>query len=61
MICSDVTKLTLFRYFSKSIRRNHNEDMNEAWARCVDLPGLEDNISPNNNINILFGFVINEV
>ncbi|KAJ8959923.1 hypothetical protein NQ314_006125 [Rhamnusium bicolor] len=45
----------------KSIRKNHHEDMNEAWARCVDLPGLEDNISPNNNINILFGFVINEV
>lgn len=24
--------------------------MNEVWARTVDLPGLEDNISPNNNI-----------
>lgn len=35
--------------------------MNEAYARCVDLPGLEDNISPNNNINILFGIVITEV
>ncbi|RZC35875.1 vacuolar protein sorting-associated protein 13A-like, partial [Asbolus verrucosus] len=36
------------------------EDMNEAWARYVDLPGLEDNISPNNNIMILLRFVINE-
>lgn len=24
--------------------------MNEVWARVVDLPGLEDNISPHNNI-----------
>lgn len=35
--------------------------MNEAYARFVDLPGLEDNISPNNKINILFGIVITEV
>lgn len=35
--------------------------MNEAYARCVDLPGLEDNISPNNNINVLFRVVMNEV
>lgn len=32
----------------KSNRQEHN--MNEVWARVVDLPGLEDNISPNNNI-----------
>ncbi|CAH1285360.1 unnamed protein product [Diabrotica balteata] len=44
----------------KSISRNYHEDMNEAWARCVDLPGLEDNISPSNNIQVLYGFVINE-
>ncbi|XP_072395854.1 intermembrane lipid transfer protein VPS13A-like [Diabrotica undecimpunctata] len=44
----------------KSISRNYQEDMNEAWARCVDLPGLEDNISPSNNIQVLYGFVINE-
>ncbi|EEZ98160.2 hypothetical protein TcasGA2_TC000586 [Tribolium castaneum] len=36
------------------------EDMNEAWARYVDLPGLEDNISPNNNITVLLRFIINE-
>lgn len=35
--------------------------MNEAWARVVDLPGLEDNISPNNNIKTLLRFVVNEV
>lgn len=37
------------------------ENMNEVWARTVDLPGLEDNISPNNNIDVLLRFVINEV
>ncbi|XP_060526445.1 intermembrane lipid transfer protein VPS13C-like isoform X2 [Cylas formicarius] len=36
------------------------QNMNEAWARMVDLPGLEDNISPSNNIQSLFGTVINE-
>jgi hypothetical protein len=35
--------------------------MNEAWARYVDLPGLDDNISPHNNIIVLLGFVITEV
>lgn len=35
--------------------------MNEVWARTVDLPGLEDNVSPNNNILVLLRFVIQEV
>lgn len=35
--------------------------MNEVWARTVDLPGLEDNVSPNNNILVLLRFVIHEV
>lgn len=34
--------------------------MNEAWANKVDLPGLEDNKSPNNNISVLLSFVIKE-
>ncbi|KAG5885873.1 hypothetical protein JTB14_019136, partial [Gonioctena quinquepunctata] len=45
---------------TKSTSRCQNKDMNEAWARCVDLPGLEDNISPSNNIDVLFGFIVNE-
>ncbi|XP_063908904.1 intermembrane lipid transfer protein VPS13C-like isoform X2 [Zophobas morio] len=44
----------------KSNNNTKKEDMNEAWARYVDLPGLEDNISPNNNIIILLRFIINE-
>lgn len=42
---------------SESVQK---ENMNEAWARTVDLPGLEDNISPNNRISTLLRFVINE-
>lgn len=34
--------------------------MNEVWASTVDLPGLEDNKSPNNNISNLLSFVVKE-
>lgn len=46
------------RKMSENMQR---ENMNEVWARTVDLPGLEDNISPNNNIDVLLRFVVNEV
>ncbi|XP_025830546.1 vacuolar protein sorting-associated protein 13C [Agrilus planipennis] len=36
------------------------QDMNEAFARVIDLPGLEDNISPNNTIRTLLRFSFNE-
>ncbi|KAB0792527.1 hypothetical protein PPYR_14486 [Photinus pyralis] len=49
---------------SKDGRKNDDtqrkENMNEAWARVVDLPGLEDNTSPSNNILKLFRIVIND-
>lgn len=38
----------------------HSEDASEAWARCVDLPGLEDNVSPSNTIRGLSRFVLGE-
>ncbi|XP_030755861.1 vacuolar protein sorting-associated protein 13A-like [Sitophilus oryzae] len=45
----------------KSIDLNDvKNNMNEAWARTVDLPGLEDNISPKNNIEFLYGMVVKE-
>ncbi|XP_017782614.1 PREDICTED: vacuolar protein sorting-associated protein 13A-like [Nicrophorus vespilloides] len=44
----------------RSSDRYNKENMNEVWARCVDLPGLEDNISPSNTILIIFRFVVNE-
>ncbi|KAH1005296.1 hypothetical protein HUJ04_006309 [Dendroctonus ponderosae] len=46
---------------NKSFELNEPKpNMNEAWARTVDLPGLEDNISPSNNIEVLYGLVVNE-
>lgn len=38
----------------------HSEDTSEAWARCVDLPGLEDNVSPSNTIRGLTRVVLGE-
>lgn len=38
----------------------HSEDASEAWARCVDLPGLEDNVSPSNTIKGLSRLVLGE-
>ncbi|KAF7285850.1 hypothetical protein GWI33_009822 [Rhynchophorus ferrugineus] len=46
---------------NKSMELTDNKNnMNEAWARTVDLPGLEDNISPKNTIEDLYGLVIKE-
>lgn len=33
----------------------------ERWARVIDLPGFEDNVSASNYIRILFRFVAGEV
>lgn len=37
---------------------DHSDEDAEIWARTIDLPGFEDNVSPNNNISILMRFVI---
>ncbi|XP_064292158.1 intermembrane lipid transfer protein VPS13A-like [Plodia interpunctella] len=37
-----------------------DEDM-EVYARCVDLPGFDDNVSPSNNILVLLRFIIGEI
>ncbi|XP_044757951.1 vacuolar protein sorting-associated protein 13A-like [Coccinella septempunctata] len=44
-----------------SVEDRTKEQNHESWARVVDLPGLEDNISPNNNIDTLCRFIINEI
>lgn len=38
-----------------------DEEFAELWARTVDLPGFDDNVSPNNTITSLFRCVIGEV
>ena len=40
---------------------DHSDDESELWARTVDLPGFDDNVSPHNNIHTLLRFVIGEV
>lgn len=38
-----------------------DEEFAELWARTVDLPGFDDNVSPNNTITSLFRCVVGEV
>ncbi|XP_050428442.1 intermembrane lipid transfer protein VPS13A-like isoform X2 [Adelges cooleyi] len=38
-----------------------DEEFAELWARTVDLPGFDDNVSPNNTITSLFRFVMGEL
>ncbi|XP_047103973.1 vacuolar protein sorting-associated protein 13A-like [Schistocerca piceifrons] len=40
---------------------DHSDEELELWARTVDLPGFDDNVSPRNVIRMLLRFVIGEV
>jgi len=33
----------------------------EVWAKTMDQPGFEDNVSPNNSIEVLLRFLLGEV
>ncbi|KAG6453907.1 hypothetical protein O3G_MSEX008410 [Manduca sexta] len=46
------------RAFSTS---EHSDEDMELFARCVDLPGFDDNVSPNNTINTLLRFIVGEI
>lgn len=52
-----------FYYYYRSIVSSEisDEEFAELWARTVDLPGFDDNVSPNNTITSLFRCVIGEV
>ncbi|KAK4883024.1 hypothetical protein RN001_006343 [Aquatica leii] len=50
----------IFKDSRKNDDVRQKENMNEAWARVVDLPGLEDNTSPTNSILRLFRIVIGD-
>lgn len=41
--------------------QDHSDEDVEIWARTVDLPGFDDNVSPNNNIGMLLRFVIGKI
>ena len=40
---------------------DHSDEEYELWARTVDLPGFDDNVSPHNVINMLLRIVVGEV
>jgi hypothetical protein len=43
------------------ISSDHSDEENELWARTVDLPGFDDNVSPNNAIAMLLRIIVGEV
>ncbi|CAB3254271.1 unnamed protein product [Arctia plantaginis] len=44
-----------------SATSEHSDEDMEIYARTVDLPGFEDNMSPSNNINTLLRFIVGEI
>lgn len=42
------------------ISSEHSDEDMEVYARSVDLPGFDDNVSPSNNINTLLRFIVGE-
>lgn len=53
--------LLIFFYRSIVSSEISDEEFAELWARTVDLPGFDDNVSPNNTITSLFRYVVGEV
>ncbi|KAJ2950876.1 hypothetical protein O0L34_g5236 [Tuta absoluta] len=43
------------------ISAEHSDEDMEVYARSVDLPGFDDNVSPSNNINTLLRFIVGEI
>ncbi|GAB6032241.1 hypothetical protein CHUAL_010881 [Chamberlinius hualienensis] len=45
----------------KSVKSDSPADTKDQWARTIDLPGFDDNVSPTNVIKTSFGLIIGEV
>jgi hypothetical protein len=43
------------------ISSDHSDEESELWARTVDLPGFDDNVSPQNIITMLLRLNVGEV
>jgi hypothetical protein len=43
------------------ISSDHSDEESELWARTVDLPGFDDNVSPQNIITMLLRLIVGEV
>ncbi|XP_075226529.1 intermembrane lipid transfer protein VPS13A-like [Lycorma delicatula] len=54
-------KMAMLEVDKSFISSEHSDEEMELWARTVDLPGFDDNVSPNNAITMLLRFVIGEI
>ncbi|XP_066901628.1 intermembrane lipid transfer protein VPS13A isoform X3 [Halyomorpha halys] len=54
-------KMAMLQVDKNFISSEVSDEENEQWARTVDLPGFDDNVSPNNIINMLLRFMIGEI
>lgn len=51
----------IFIYSRSFMSSDHSDEESELWARTVDLPGFDDNVSPRNIITMLLRFIVGEV
>ncbi|RZF33558.1 hypothetical protein LSTR_LSTR008204 [Laodelphax striatellus] len=54
-------KMAMLEVDKSFMSSDHSDEELELWARTVDLPGFDDNVSPNNVITMLLRFVIGEI
>ncbi|XP_021923386.1 vacuolar protein sorting-associated protein 13A-like isoform X4 [Zootermopsis nevadensis] len=54
-------KLAMLEVEKSFISSDHSDEENELWARTVDLPGFDDNVSPQNIITMLLRLIVGEV
>ncbi|KAG7298889.1 hypothetical protein JYU34_017346 [Plutella xylostella] len=43
------------------VSTEHSDSEMEVYARSIDLPGFDDNVSPSNHIDMLMRFVVGEI
>ncbi|KAJ9582487.1 hypothetical protein L9F63_003180, partial [Diploptera punctata] len=54
-------KMAMLELDKSFMSSEHSDEEIELWARTVDLPGFDDNVSPRNIITMLLRLVIGEV
>ncbi|KAH9636273.1 hypothetical protein HF086_009469 [Spodoptera exigua] len=61
IVAAYLTKLGFQAAQQASAASEHSDEDIEIYARTVDLPGFDDNVSPSNNINTLLRFIVGEI
>ncbi|XP_068086254.1 intermembrane lipid transfer protein VPS13A [Anabrus simplex] len=54
-------KMALLEGDKSFMSSEHSDEESEEWARMVDLPGFDDNVSPRNVITMLLRFIVGEI